>query len=546
MSTSSKMQIRAQVLQSVLRFKNSSLPADSDVSDAISVLKEIENHEFVANVLLKEISGSGCIYDNILTLLLFSICDADLLTNEILKFLNDLNTSDAKKLYLINILREQGQKVDYEFIKAHVSNPDDAIDVETRKFLQCAQISPEVQIDFFDFYFTVSADDKNMLINSIIDDYSGDELASLLEPFAYFYPKVYINEKILGALESSKSYYALKPLKWCADNCCDVYLAKMANKCYQKMLLLGFDGTRDDAEIFNSFLKNSKPLNFYYSCADGNSNISCVFARKKDSGFIQTFFTVFNLFIGPIACFGFDEISNKDFNIILSRFFNSSLYACINLNDGRAIFDELSSRGWQDNVSVPYEFICWRRLTYDIKLSKDFDFNNYLVSGLQKVKVSEKMLYEIFNSSIFSSWFYDCNTSPLLFELADNILKNKISNMNKIDNLVNTLVNSLLEDKIFKERLVEQICFQSFILNNANLNTTANALYSTIFDQTIFKTLVLILVQKSLYMHFVNLASVQQQAESSIFRRRQNIGYDVDFVKKMPVILEEKWVIKEE
>ena len=180
MSQYSKIQLRGLVLQAVLKFKDCSLPNDKEINSCIKFLNGLDEKEFIASLLLKEISTQSTQYDSILTLLLFSICDAKVLSEQVFKLLGDKNVPDIKKMHLINILRESGQSVDYNFIQTHINNPDEIIDSETKKFLQDAQMSPEVLIDFFDFYFTVSTDDKNMLVNSIINDYSGDELANVL------------------------------------------------------------------------------------------------------------------------------------------------------------------------------------------------------------------------------------------------------------------------------------------------------------------------------------------------------------------------------
>ena len=545
MSKASKIQIRAEVLQAVLKFKNSTLPSDFEVESCIKFLQQIHENEFVASLLLKEISGNGCLYDNILTLLLYSICSPDILGQLIFKFLNDNNTSDTKKLFLINVLREQGQSIDYNFIQSHIQNPDEVIDNETKKFLHDAQFSPEVQIDFFDFYFTVNEQDRAMLVDSIINDYSGDELANILEPFAYFYPENHIDIKILEALANSKSYLALKPLKWCAQNNPDDTLSKLADKLYKKLLLSGFDNKKTSEEIYSSFLKGSTPFGFWYSCADGNSNISCVFARKKDNGFIQTFFTVFNLFCGPIASFGFNEVSTKDFNIILLRFFKSSIHAKIPLQEGKNIFDALTKRGWKNDVNVPYEFVCWQRLTYDVN-RMPCSFDELLTEKLKIAPTSKKMLFEIFNSDIFSNWFYNCDDYTELSNAVKSILQCKILDIDKLNAIAVNCLESFLSNVKYKDRLIEQIKFQSYILFGANMKSTAKSLYSIIYDNFLFEFFILLLIQKSIYIHFINVIQNQTNKVTTIFNKKNHDEIDYIFISEVIKLIEDSWVLKEE
>lgn len=545
MSQYSKIQLRGLVLQAVLKFKDCSLPNDKEINSCIKFLNGLDEKEFIASLLLKEISTQSTQYDSILTLLLFSICDAKVLSEQVFKLLGDKNVPDIKKMHLINILRESGQSVDYNFIQTHINNPDEIIDSETKKFLQDAQMSPEVLIDFFDFYFTVSTDDKNMLVNSIINDYSGDELANVLEPFAYFYPKVYINENILNAYLESKSHIALKPLKWCSEHLSDENLSKIAKKNYKKLAMSGLDVNKNEREIFSKFLQDSTPMNFWFSCADGNSNISCVFARNKSNGFIQTFFTVFNLYSGPVASFGFNEITKHDFNVILMRFFKSSIHAKISLKDGKAIFDTLASRGWKDNIKIPYEFICWRRLTYDVEPNSS-KFSDILGRDLKKNKVNKKVVQEILNTDLFSSWFFDCKKIPQISDVVNTLTNNIPTNIEEVNEIVKNAADSLFCEPNFKEKLIEKIYFQSYILLKSNMPNAANSLYSLTFDENIVFEFLLTIIKKSLYFYFINEMYEQENNSSNIFSKNAADVQNSDTAKRILKIIEEEWVLREE
>lgn len=545
MSQYSKIQLRGLVLQAVLKFKDCSLPNDKEINSCIKFLNGLDEKEFIASLLLKEISTQSTQYDSILTLLLFSICDAKVLSEQVFKLLGDKNVPDIKKMHLINILRESGQSVDYNFIQTHINNPDEIIDSQTKKFLQDAQMSPEVLIDFFDFYFTVSTDDKNMLVNSIINDYSGDELANVLEPFAYFYPKVYINENILNAYLESKSHIALKPLKWCSEHLSDENLSKIAKKNYKKLAMSGLDVNKNEREIFSKFLQDSTPMNFWFSCADGNSNISCVFARNKSNGFIQTFFTVFNLMNGPIASFGFNEITKRDFNVILMRFFKSSIHAKISLKDGKAIFDTLASRGWKDNIKIPYEFICWRRLTYDVEPNSS-KFSDILGRDLKKNKVNKKVVQEILNTDLFSSWFFDCKKITQISDVIQTLTSNIPTNIEEVNEIVKNAADSLFCEPNFKEKLIEKIYFQSFILLKSNMPNAANSLYSLTFDENIVFEFLLTIIKKSLYFYFINEMYEQENIQSNIFSKNAADVQNSDTAKRILKIIEEEWVLREE
>lgn len=539
MTASNKIQIRAQVLQAILKFKSSKIPSDTEVEECIKSIRKIEDRNFVVSLLLKEISGTNEIYDNILTLLLFNISSPKLLFESIFPILKDNSINDSKKLYLINILREQGQKVDYGFIQSHMKNPDEIIDRETKKFLDEAKISPETKIDFYDFYFTVNQNDREMLINSIISDYSGDGLANILAPFAYFYPEISIDEKIIQALFDTKSYFALEPLNWCANNCKDKELAHFAQKMYKKLSLLGFNTNIDKKEIYSELLKKSTPLGYWFSCADGNSNVSCVFARKKDKGGVQTFFTVFNLQNGPLSTFGFDEISAKDFAIVLLRFFKSSLSAKLPPDEGKLIFDTLSSRGWKNNTKIPYEFICWREITYDTK-AREISFCDLLKENLKAETKSEKPIEKIIKSQLFSSWYYNCSDIEPLNELAQKIENENIVNIKQIEECLASIAQKLLQDEVFSSSFKEKLYYQCFILKRVNMENTANTLYGAALDYELLLNLLLHILKRSLYAHFAQKIPENNKNET-VFTKRWSETCSYEFAKKITKILEKKW-----
>lgn len=538
MTASNKIQIRAQVLQSILKFKSAKFPSDIEVEECIKTLNKVNDKKFVTELLLKEITATNEIYDSVLTLLLFNISSPKMLLEAIFPLLNKNSVPDVKKLYLINILREQGQKIDYDFIQSHIKNPDEIIDNETKKFLDEAKISPETKIDFFDFYFTVNPNDRDMLISSIIDDYSGDGLANILSPFAYFYPNVLIDEKIIQALADSKSYFALEALNWCSKNCGDKKLAQLAKKSYKKMSLMGFDTNIDKKEVYAQLLKNSKPLGFWYSCADGNSNISCVFAREKDKGTIQTFFTVFNLQKGPISTFGFDEVTKKDFEVILLRFFKSSLHAKLSAEEGKLIFDTLSSRGWSGKTVIPYEFICWREITYDTN-AKEINFHDLLKENLEKNDKAEKLITKILNSDLFSSWYYNCENHQTLSKLVQNI-DNYTPDIKQIEQELNATIKEMLADTDYIEKFKEKIYFQCYILKKTNMQNSANILYSATLDTTMLEKLLTHIIKKSVYAHFLQKTE-SVNATENIFIKKRQISNDNKNAKEVIKTLEENW-----
>ncbi len=83
------------------------------------------------------------------------------------------------------MLNQAGIPVDVNMIHLYVENPDKIVDLETEKFLKMAEVNPEAQIDFLDFYYGVNETDRAILLDTIISDYTGDHLANILIPLIY-------------------------------------------------------------------------------------------------------------------------------------------------------------------------------------------------------------------------------------------------------------------------------------------------------------------------------------------------------------------------
>ena len=151
----SKIHQRAYILQEISKLRSLSAVVDSDVENAIKELSKIQDKNFLCSTILKEINGSIVYFDGVLALLAINLA-RDVLEKCIFTFLEKPFVSDEKKLFLINMLNQAGIPVDVNMIHLYVENPDKIVDLETEKFLKMAEVNPEAQIDFLDFYYGVN------------------------------------------------------------------------------------------------------------------------------------------------------------------------------------------------------------------------------------------------------------------------------------------------------------------------------------------------------------------------------------------------------
>ena len=521
---SSKILLRSQVLEIVSKLKTSRDFSDATVEAAIAQLQRLQDDAFVIELLLKEINCQDMRFDSLLAIIAREVSPL-ICESESWELLKSKNVSDKKKLFLINNLRDMGKNVDYSDVQTYVTNPDEAIDFETKVFLEAARINPEAQIDFLDFFFTVSDTDKKMLLDSIVADFTGDELANVLVPVILYDPTDPIVPFCVEALKKCKSYLAFEPLNYIIENVDDESLKSQARRVVNELKLMGLREEQSRKELFKESFKGSIPFGYWVSPIDGGDNFSLIFAREKydalgdaigsalgGEGEISTFFTVINLAHGASACFGFSAVSKDEFNTIFKRFFGDSEPIELELPAGQRLLEESVKK----SKKPPYELLCWRTLTYDIDpLEGDLDAEFKL--ELKRVKVDFEKLID---SPYIKNWFFKYGQNLAVDAIIDKINEHRPQTIGDIDVLVEEALCAIFEDvepEIFNKKLL----MQAYFVHRAGDIEAANALYSLIEPGSAKTELLLHIVQKSIYKYFLDREQMPSGGVINIFSKKE-------------------------
>ena len=147
-----------------------------------------------------------------------------------------------------------------------------------------------------------------MLVESLTQDYDGDNLANILIPIIYANPYCEISQIAISAIGESKSMLAYPVLKWLEENTDDL---KVKANVQKSLSLLKLSGIKEDItkEYYKRLLSGSPVYKCFVNFPDGHGNIGLIFSRKNEASFIQMFALVLNDIDGIIDCFGFNEIS---------------------------------------------------------------------------------------------------------------------------------------------------------------------------------------------------------------------------------------------
>lgn len=496
-----KLQIKAEIL-TVL----SKLQTNLDAANADEVLQTLalqEDKKSILEVLIKELLKSNEQKTILICFMALKLCEQKQLEDALWEVLKNPAVSDSAKTIILNILKDMGNKVDYDKMEQFFENPDEVIDADTQKLLQVAIINPEAQIDFLDFINSLSDKDKKLLVESLGDDYSSDDLANILNPLVLYAPTSELGRTAIEILGSTKSQLALHTLLETLDFVDDEEVLALTKKNISKLKISGV--REDNAEEFYKSVLSSKPYQAYASYPDGHGNQALIFSRIRESGTIQLVAVVVNDAYGILDCFGFNEISQMEFERIVARFYNGDDYVYLDSHVIKSILLSAEKVTRKQGSKIPYEYICWRSLLSDIS-AEVVPIELNLKSQLEQKTLSDEDLEKIYMLDFVQRWFFDTDYSDEFKALIENLNTKIEANDFNID-----LEASVQENlsKIFtveqKNILDKRILLSAYLKHLAGCKEEAQLMYSLYFDEDKKSKLAQNIIRKSIYEYYVTL-----------------------------------------
>ena len=514
-----KLQIKAEILTVI-----SKLQANPDRNYADKVLEVLavqEDTKAVLDILLKELNKADEQKVILICFLLIKLCDSMQLEDALWEVLKDPSVKDVTKTIVLNLLKDMGNKVNYDKVEQYFENPEEVIDADTQKLLHVAIVNPEAQIDFLDFVNTLSEFDKKILVESLGDDYSSDDLANILNPLVLFTPTSDLGKIAIGILGETKSQLALNTLLEALEFVDDDEVISLIKKNISKLKI---SGVREDntIEFYKSILCDSHPYKSFASYPDGHGNQALIFSREKDTESIQIVAIVINDTSGIIDCFGFNEISKTEFERIVDRFYNGDEHVYIDAHVIKTILQTAEKTTRRVGGKISYEYICWKRLLSDVT-TEVVPIELILNSALKQEPLSEDDLEEIYMLDFVQRWFFDTEYSDEFKSLVDD-LNSKISE-NDFKFEFNDVIEQSVE-KIFtakqKKVLDKRILMSAYLRYLSGNKADAGLLFSLYADEDKKSKLAQNIIRKSIYEYYVSLKFRQKEENkmTNIFAMR--------------------------
>ncbi len=539
-----KIQLKAEILTVITKLQT--ISDTSKVESIIEVLAGQENKKQILDLLMREFVKTNEDKAFILSFLMLRLTEKEQLENALWTSLKSPTVSDYNKALILNLLKDMGNRVDYNEIDTYFESPEDIIESETKELLHSAIMNPESQIDFLDFLEALPYEDKLTLVQSLGEDYSEDALANILVPVFLHDPTSRIALAALEILGKSKSQLALHALEEALEYADDDIVPAIK----RNISTLKLSGVREDnsLEFYKDVLSESRPYECYTSYPDGHGNQALIFSREREDETIQFLAVVANDVWGIVDCFGFNQITKEEFEKIIERFYGDEDSVYINQTVLKSILANAENIVHKNGEIVSYEYICWRTITSDVPV-EPVPMDLILSDKFNKEPLSEKDFDKICLSDIAQKWFVDTDFSDEFSEFMTQINKNYKNNeySQDLDKAIEDNFEDLFSLKDIKN-WKKRILTSAYLKYLANEKAEAQRLYSLYFDEDSLHKMFVNIIRKSIYEYYVglNFRAIEEANTTNIFSRNKesaNKFFTTDELQKIIDEIEKRWVV---
>ena len=519
MSQLNKLQIKAELLTVITKLQTN-LEA-SDVDAILQTLDAQEDKKSILDLLIKELVKSNEQKAILICYLLLRLCVKEDLENNLWEILKSSSVNDVIKSIVLNLLKDMGNKIDYTKFNEYFENPEEVIDADTQRLLSSAIVNPEAQIDFLDFIKSLSEADRQLLVQSLGDDYSSDDLANILNPLFLYEPTSELGRIAISILGNTKSQLALHALLDALEFVTDEEVRAMIKKSISSLKIAGV--REDNAVDFYKSVLSTKPYKSFTSYPDGHGNQALIFSREnEETEAIQFVAVVINDRWGIVDCFGFNEISVPEFERIVQKFYNGGEQIYINHSVLKTLLQNAEKLTRKTDGEISYEYICWKTLLADIQ-AEPVPVELILSARFSFKELSKEDLNKIYAFEFIQKWFLDTDYNSCFKSLVEALNEKMSANDFKIDFDLSVSEN---KDEIFtddeKNLLDKRILMCAYLKYLSGNNDDAQLLYSLYFDDVKKAELIETIIKKSIYEYYVALKFKHKEENNmmNIFARR--------------------------
>lgn len=539
-----KIQLRAKVISILESLKSQANLSKVIFEEQTVILKEYEDKDSLFELLVKELNSPQDTFYMLIKAMMIETIPLETLKGKILASLTSKKITDQTKYQLIQVMKDLGDPVDYNTFFNYFDDPDSIIDYDTQKLLELAVINPETQIDFLDFLSSLPEEDQKILLESLGDDYQGDNLVNILMPVLYADFNSDILSRTIETIGETKSSIGLEPLKWVMENTQDDKVKSLAKKNLNMLKLAGANAEKAK-NFYKAVLANSKVYKCFATVPDGHNNQGLLVSRQRPDNSIQMFALVINNMYGIVDCFGFNFLAPAEFNRILEKYSQNDAKLEIDPSYAKYLIDKAVNLSKALKESFSYEFVCWNILTKDIE-DLQISPEDWVKDNLEVIKPDEDALYHFFNRDYLDKWFFTPSDNDGISKLTEAFPKDGSLDLDMIEKLISDYYPKIW-DISESNQLQSKVLNTCYLLANAGKVEDANILYSMLYTPELINKLKSDIAKKSVYEYILLLKQNMKDSAftTNIFRLKKEKSEDKLSLKNINEILKDiemRWV----
>ena len=543
MTQLSKLQIRAKVLSAISEIKTLRNFNEDAIAKYKSELEQISDKKALFDIFLKEFVKMQEAEYIFSACLLKEIVPEEYINSKVLEELKSSSLSDEYKYKLVQLLRITGGTDNFSEIPSYFDNPEEILDLETKKLLEKAVVNPEAMLDFLDFVSAVSQNDRNLLLNSLSQDYTGDELANIIYPILY---SGFDDSFILDCVKiliNSRSSLAIAPFEYLIKTSNNEDIVNNCRLGLKQLKLAGASKENAD-KYFNNIIKDSSPAEFFTTIPDGAGNQALLISRVTSKGKYHLSAVVINDVSGIIDCFGFYNISPDELYRVIDKFYQTEGKYKVPAEYAKTKIQTAVDITIKQKRKFPYEFICWNVLLNDVNLMAD-SLENIISKKSSAVNISKDEILTLLTKDFTLRWFISPSENDVIKKMVDVFYNMSDIDISFINQEIKNKFNTIFDDNssnIWQSRLYNLI----YLLQENSYSNEADCFYTIVKNNEYFNLFKYVLIQRSIFNHFISLRELCKESllATNIFRKK-NLNeqkYDIKKIDNLIKLMKKSWI----
>ncbi len=542
-----KLQIRAKLLPVLSELKADNRLTFEVFMDKTKEFREIEDLKTMFDILCKELSKQNeDKYVDILRAVCIEYIPREQFEPMAMAILESPNEPDMLKYQIIQIFKAIGKEIDYQDFFEYLNDAEAIINYDTEKLLEHAVVNPETQIDFLDFLAALPTDDKGLLINSLAEDYTGNNLANILSPILYAdYPEdvLFKTIGILGETKSPLAIDALEFLHLITDS------DEIRTACKKSLNMLKLAGaTKQAAEVFyKKVMSESTPYKCYTGVPDGHYNQGFIFSRKRKDGSLMMFSLVVSKLYGIVDSFGFFNLSEQEFERIALRFSKDEIRFEVSPEYCKMLLNNAFELTKTRRETMKYEFICWSMLMCDITPLEQNELQ-WVHEHITPIRINKKIANLLYSTNYIDKWFFTPKDNEEFKNLIDDFINQENLTLEYIEEAIGKSFNEIWKEET-DTLLLQNIITTCYLFGYTDFTDYAKILYSVLYNEELKTEMKSDMIKKSVYEYLFNQKQHHKEFRfpTNIFRRKEEKAKEIDIktIDRLVEEMEEKWVTEQ-